>query len=343
MATEIRATVFTIESIKPHSNADKLEVVTALGWQVVTAKGLHKVGDRCVYIQPNSLIPDVWSEKWGVKAYLKGPEHNRVGQIRLRGEPSFGFIVGIPDGDWKDGDNLSDFFGIQKYEPPIKTTCGDAEKDHPLFPQYTHIENLRNFPDVFIPGEEIVATEKIHGTSSRSGSVENELMAGSMELRRKRPENEENWKSNTYWFPLSLPAIRNMIETEGKLHKQFIVFGEVYGSNIQKDYNYDTHGHVGFKVFDILIDGKYLSYDDATRICKEYGVEIVPLLYRGPFSLEAIKKIADGPTTLGNGHIREGTVVRPIKERRHPQVGRLVMKYVGAEYILSKHPDSKDV
>jgi len=342
MATEIRSTVFTVKDIMSHPNADALEIVNALGWQVVTQKGLHKVGDRCVYIQPDSLIPDVWAERWGVKAYLKGKEHNKVGQIRLRGEPSFGFIVGIPEGDWKDGDNVSDLFAIVKFEPPIRTSCGDAEKDHPLFPKYTDIENLRNFPHIFEAGEEVVATEKLHGTNCRIGYCNSEPMAGSMELRRKRPENEEEWKSNTYWFPFSIPAVRDMIETEGKLHKQFIVFGEVYGAGIQKGYTYDTHSKPGFKVFDIFVDGKYLDCDELDCKCKSYQVEMVPLLYRGPFSLETIKKIADGPTTLGE-HIREGTVIRPVKERRCPQVGRLVMKYLGTEYLLSKHPDAKDV
>jgi len=96
-------------------------------------------------------------------------------------------------------------------------------------------------------------------------------------------------------------------------------------------------------VFDIFTDGNFIDHDEMVYLCQTYGVQMVPVLYRGPFSLEAIKNVSDGPTTIGDGNIREGVVVRPVKERRHPRVGRLVMKYVGATYLLSKHPDSKDV
>lgn len=171
MATEIRATVFTVDEVKPHPNADRLELVEALGWQVVTGKGLRKPGEKCVYIQPDSIVPDEWSEKWGVKQYLKGSDHNRVGQIRLRGEPSFGFIVEAADPNWEDGKNVAQFYGITKYEPPVKMGCGDAASPHELFPKYTDIENLRNFPDVFEEGEEVIATEKIHGCIHKDTKV----------------------------------------------------------------------------------------------------------------------------------------------------------------------------
>lgn len=342
MATEIRATVFTVGEVKPHPNADRLELVEALGWQVVCGKGLRKTGEKCVYIQPDSLVPDEWAEKWEVKQYLKGPDHNRVGQIRLRGEPSFGFIVEAADQNWPDGENVAEFYGITKYEPPVRTTCGDAEVAHPLFRKYTDIENLRNFPNVFTVGEEVVATEKIHGTNCRVGMIDGVPMAGSMELRRKMPETEEAKKSNTYWFPWTLDSVGLMLNVLGAGFKQVILFGEVYG--VQKGYNYDvTPGKVGFRAFDLMIDGKWLDHDVFMEKCAKYGVETAPVLYLGPFSLQAIKQVSDGPTTIGDGNIREGVVVRPIKERHHPQVGRLVMKYVGDDYLLSKHPDAKDV
>jgi hypothetical protein len=93
----------------------------------------------------------------------------------------------------------------------------------------------------------------------------------------------------------------------------------------------------------LLIDGSFVDFDEFADLCNQFSVEIAPVLYRGPFSLKAIKEVSDGPTTVGDGNIREGVVVRPVKERTHPRVGRLVMKYVGDEYLLSKHPDAKDV
>jgi RNA ligase (TIGR02306 family) len=343
MSTEIRATVFTIDKVYPHPDADKLEIVHALGWQVVCGKGLRHPGQKCVYIQPESLVPDEWANKWEVKPYLKGPLNNRVGQVRLRGQPSFGFIV-EDDQNWQDGDNVASYYGITKYEPPIRTSCGDAERDHTLFRKYTDVENMRNFPDLFQQGEEVVATEKAHGTNSRCGKIDGELMAGSMELRRKKPADEEDYKKNTYWFPLSIPNVRKMIDYLSLTSNQVIVYGEVYGPSIQPGYAYDVlQGHIGFKVFDILVDSNFLNHDEVLSACIPFGVEMVPELYRGPFSIDAIKKVADGPSQIGCGSpFREGVVVRPVIERFHPVIGRLILKYVGSEYLLSKHSDSKD-
>lgn len=71
---------------------------------------------------------------------------------------------------------------------------------------------------------------------------------------------------------------------------------------------------------------------------------VVPVLWRGPFSMEKAKEHADGKSMMA-GHIREGCVVYPVKERDNPKVGRAIMKYIGIEYELSKHKDAdtKDV
>lgn len=342
MATRIKATVFTASEPKEHPNADRLEIIEVLGWQVICQKGLIEAGKQYVYIEPNTIVPDEWAEKWGIKKYLKGTDHNIVGQVRLRGEPSFGFVVKAPEAVlYNDGTDLSNFYGLSKYEPPVKMMHGDSETPHALFVKYTDIENLRNYPDIFEDGEEVIVTEKIHGTNSRIGIVDGEKMAGSMEIRRKEPEDYE---TNTYWFPWTLDSVAKMIEDLSKSYKQVIVYGEVYGNKIQNGFVYDAEkGKVGYKLFDIMIDGNFLSHDRLMHYCKEYGAETVPVVYRGPYSLEAIRKASEGDSVYGKQYIKEGVVVRPAEERTHPRVGRLIMKYLSDDYLLSKHPDSKDV
>lgn len=39
----------------------------------------------------------------------------------------------------------------------------------------------------------------------------------------------------------------------------------------------------------------------------------------------------------GANHIREGVVVRPIEEVLDPKVGRLILKYLGDDYVESKN------
>src|SRR5262249_27448383 len=52
------------------------------------------------------------------------------------------------------GTDVAARLGITKWEPPLESTDGEAERPHPAFHGYTDIENYRNFPDLFEPGEE---------------------------------------------------------------------------------------------------------------------------------------------------------------------------------------------
>lgn len=341
--------VCRIERILPHPNADALELAQIKGWQCVVPLGKYRAGGLVTYIPINSLIPLTHADRWGITKYLSvrtGPDApeppaGRVRCARLRGEPSFGVLIEVEDPTWTEGQDVREHYGIVKYIPPEKATAGDAETAHPLFVAYTEIENLRNFPGVLAEGEPVVVTEKIHGTNCRVGSIEGELMAGSMSVRRKRPEEFDR---STYWYPLSLEPVRMLVEAFAKTHRQVILFGEVYGSKIQ-DLAYGCKGRLGFRAFDLLLDGKYLNPEEFLSACALMGVETVPVLYRGPFSLATVRTLSEGNTLLGDIHIREGVVVKPLVERVDPKVGRVAMKYIGDPYLFSKSAerDTHDV
>lgn len=52
------ATIARIIDIKPIEGADNIEKVFVRGWQCVAKKGEFKVGDLCVYIEVDSIMPD---------------------------------------------------------------------------------------------------------------------------------------------------------------------------------------------------------------------------------------------------------------------------------------------
>ena len=83
------------------------------------------------------------------------------------------------------------------------------------------------------------------------------------------------------------------------------------------------------------MNGKYLDWDDVLNIAGAFEVELVPILYRGPFSLDKIKELAKGNSTFSD-HIREGVVVKPVVERIDPKVGRVILKYINDDYLFSK-------
>lgn len=331
--------VATIEAIKPHSNADSLELAQVLGWQLVVRKGEYQEGDRIVYFPIDTVLPLEVSERFGVTRYLS---KQRIRCAKLRGEPSFGLAVPL-DQDWPVGENVAEYYGALKYEPPVRVTAGDAETEHPLFVAYTEIENMRNFPVIFEPGESVILSEKVHGTQCRVGLIEGELMAGSKQLRRKRPV-EDRFASSTYWFPFTLEPVRALVEHLGRGHRQVILFGEIYGSKIQS-FHYGLHNKLGFRAFDLLLDGHYIDWPNFLDLCAKYGVETVPALATIEFDLDEVKRYSEGKTQLmaQDAHIREGVVVRPRYERHDPRVGRVILKYVSDSYLFGEKSDYTDV
>lgn len=317
-----------IDAIKAHPNADRLEIAVIKGWQVIVGKGTYQPGDSVVYVPPDAVVPVEWSDRWDVTKYLS---KGRVRCAKLRGEPSFGFTVSTDHLPFPlpVGENVADFFGITKYEPPFKPSTEDAAPEHPLFSKYTDIENLRHFPDVLQAGEEVVATEKIHGGNVRIGAIDGEIMAGSHRLRRKRPDD---LASSLYWFPLTLPGVESLLTALGADHKQVILYGEVYGR--VQSLHYGIENGVAFRAFDLLVDGKYLDWDTLVALCGHHGVPTVPVVYQGPFSLDQVKADSEGKTLVGGTHYREGVVVHPVIERHDERVGRVILKYVSDTYLL---------
>lgn len=319
-------TVRRIDAVKPHPNADRLDLAVVGGWQCVVPKNQYKGGELVTYIPPDSVLPPSLSEEIGVTKYLS---KGRVRAATLRGESSFGIVM-EPRG--AEGDNVADLLGITKYEPPIKFRGGDIEPNHPLFHSYTEIENMRNYPAMFCEGERVIATEKIHGSCGRVGLVKGDdgewtRLAGSKSSQRKFED------FSTYWFPWAIPSVAAMVD---RLHttarERVIVFGELFGK--VQALRYGHEGRLGFRVFDIAVDGKYLDHEAVASICRDAGVEMAPVIYDGPYTLAAIAKAASGMSTIhGANHIREGVVVRPAIERTEPAIGRLILKYVSDEYL----------
>lgn len=326
--------VCRIDAVNPHPNAERLELTAIKGWQCVIAKGLHKAGDLVTYIPIDTVIPLELSDRLGVTKYLS---NGRVRCARLRGEPSFG-VVAPPFGE--EGQNVAEALGCTKYIAPVKLLAGDAEQQHPLFEPYTSIENMRNFPAVFNEGEEVIGTEKIHGTNSRVGIIEGVRLAGSKGLQRK--ENPDS----IYWFPWKLPAVAAFCAGFPDA-KAVVLYGEIYGR--VQSLKYGVPKAIAYRAFDAKVDGRYIDPDDFASRCAAVGLDTCPILYRGPFSLAVIRAASEGRSTVpGADNIREGIVVRPVKERRHERTApgesdfRVILKYVSDDYLLGDSDNGAD-
>lgn len=79
------------------------------------------------------------------------------------------FYIAIEDGSHipvNEGDVVTDFLGITKWEPPIPVhMAGEVWNAHGMTLKYD-VENFKKYPNVLNEGEHVVMTEKIHGCVS---------------------------------------------------------------------------------------------------------------------------------------------------------------------------------
>jgi RNA ligase (TIGR02306 family) len=120
----------------------------------------------------------------------------------------------------------------------------------------------------------------------------------------------------------------------------FYLLGEIFGQGVQ-DLQYGAT-KPQFRIFDVYVgkpgQGEYLGYYGVVQVCAVLGLEMVPTLYQGPFSVDVMKKWTDGMETVSGKetNIREGIVMKPLEERRDDELGRVCLKSVSDKYLLRK-------
>jgi RNA ligase (TIGR02306 family) len=357
--------IVKINGVMPHPNADRLDIVQVNDWQCVTAKGNFKVGDLAVYFPIDSLLPaNVESAIFGPDAKVK-LTNSRVRTIKLRGAISQGIAV-RPEtfysshGPWYLGQDVTNELGITKYEPEVKgpsTTLGKSSRNqsNPNFHKYGGIENAKNYPDLFQEGEEVVVTEKIHGTNFRAGYVpfyadtlfkrvkqffgltpKYEFVYGSNNVQlQSKLLYKGYYNTNVYAETVFNYGLQDLLE-EGE-----VIYGEVYGDGVQKGYTYGCgKDERNLIVFDVMVNGKYLNILDAKNFCDARGLNFVPIIYMGTFNKEKILAMRDGDSILSpEQKIREGVVVKPVEEQMC-YIGRKFLKYISDNYLL-KNQDNE--
>jgi RNA ligase (TIGR02306 family) len=353
----IRITIETIDSIHAHPNADRLEIAHILGTQTIVGKGEFQPGDQVVFFPPDILLPPDVAADLGVQKYLKHAlwedangdiqkSQCRVAACRLRGIPSYGFVAPVPELPPFFETDLTDYYQAVKYEPPVKLTmAGDVMAEPSNFQRYTSIEHYYRYPHVLEPGTMVRVMEKIHGTNCRLGSLDieglNGFICGSHRTAQKM--RDARGKPSLYWEPLnSDPKVQTALQELNK-HGDTIIYGEIYGPGVQ-DMDYGVKpGKIGFRVFDISINGRYMNWDQLHTTCVGYGLQLMPLIYLGPFDPDLIEEWTNGPTLMVESDQvkakfkgREGCVITPLTEIYHPDVGRVVLKSVSADYLDRK-------
>lgn len=294
------ASIETISELKPHPNADRLELAKVLGWQCVVKKGEFAVGDSVVFIPIDTLLPDApWS------AFLKkGDSPVRLRTIKLRGEYSQGLVLPLsvlPDGPrgWHIGADVGGALGVKKYEKEIPAILSGTAKGN--FPQHlaakTDEDNGLSNPDLVAS----VLRHPCHVSLKLDGSsctilVENGVIQHVCSRNLSLQEDDRN----SFWKAARKANWEGFTGT---------VQGELMGPGIQG--NQLELPEPELYVFQIQQDGVWLNPLELANAADQLGLKRVPgIAWSWSGTLEDVQALADAQTLPNKP--AEGVVVRPM-------------------------------
>lgn len=374
--SEFKVPLTKILEIFDHPNAHSLSFAKVYDFNVIVRKNEYKVGDEVIYVPIDSVLP------FNLETKIFGPDSkiklnkSRVKQIKIRGHYSQGMIINISDVDeylktdiryndtYKLEDDLSADLGITKYTPPEASYQSglvrkrDKPRENPFFHKYGGIDNFKWYPDLFAEGEEVSITEKVHGSNCRAGYVPfvaNSLWRRILTLLKLAPTHQwvygsnnvqlqSRWNYKGFYGEDVYGKVLEKYGIKDKLKPGEVVYGELYGDGIQKNYTYGCkNGEHKFVAFDVKIQtettSEYLSPDDFQKFCKERDIPMVPELYRGPFNKDQAKALTVGDSVfVASQKVREGVVIKPLLEQT-TTIGRKLLKVISEKYLEGDQSD----
>jgi len=275
---------------------------------------------------------------------------------------NFDLIKGVPV---KEGDDVAELLGFKHYEEPepvqnINRTKiqyqspfrsllafwywllhklglkrdqlhGDNAKPPKNTPPTYDVESFKNYPRTFTEGEEVIVTEKIHGSNARYMFDGKKMHVGSKNLWKSE-------KSTCIWRrALAQHAWISEFCVNNPNHT---VYAEVVPT--QSGYAYGCkEGEVKLFVFDVLKpDGTWVDKRDLYGLDPlSVGQHLVPLLngHCKLFNLDDVKSLVEGESTVpGAKHLREGIVISSAVERNVRGVGRAQLKLKSMAFLLKE-------
>jgi RNA ligase (TIGR02306 family) len=295
-----------------------------------------------IYLPPDAVLPSDLASSFKGQAKLFGERRNRVRPYRLRRAVSEGLLLGpIPCG--RVGDDAASTLGVVKYEQPIPTPWRGECVHLPGLTVPYDIRSARRWPKVIGEGEPVEIAEKLHGTMCAIGYFprlnnlalpDGDTLVYSKGLSETGHALKAPNAENLYLKAADNLAMRERLRAAFS-NRPVTVFGEVYGATIQ-DLSYGR-ADPSFSAFDIYLGipgaGRWLDREEFNRVIGEIAPS-APVLYSGILWGDIVQRLASGATVAGNmAHMREGVVVRPLKERTDPRIGRAIVKYISPEYL----------
>lgn len=323
-----------------HPNADALEIARVGTYALVVQKGLYQDGDVIVMAPKGALLPPEIAEPF--QDYLSGG--SRVKEVRLRGELSQGIVLPldvvrkyVPDIDTLPfGEDVSEKLGIREYIPPVPSELqGRVERlqvelgiDATIIK--FDVDNYRINTQEFQEGEEVLITEKVHGSQLNAISFNGKIVVSSKGILKQGLVLHES-EGNAYWKALRNSGMYDFLLARENQEEVVQVVGELIPCQGGYDYG-QTESTM--RVFEYSVNGVPQVYDTLPQFVKDLWV---PILYRGAFSEDVAVSHSKGMETVSGKqrHIREGCVVTPIVPRHKRRGGWLRLKLINPKYKMT--------
>ena len=338
------ASIQVISDLQRIEGKDRIVLATVLGWHVIVQKSEYQIGDKCVYVEVDSQLPEKPEFE-----FLRS-KNFRIKTMKMAGVVSQGIcfpmsILPERKKEYYVGEDVTDILGITKYEPYIEdvTAQPTSKKKNPLtkikwlmrFQWYRKFVLPRRISDSFpafiqktdeiriqtIPqilqhkiDTKFVATEKIDGTSGTYALVRHKrkFLKDKFEYivcsrnRRLTPDN------SIYWAVSQKYDIENVLKKLISDHHRIVLQGECIGPKVQG--NKYKVSRPQFYAFNLIVDGKRLGSLFARSLLKEVHIPFVPIVDEDfilPDTVDDMLAVAHAQSAIGDT-LREGLVVRSM-------------------------------
>lgn len=335
----------TIEKILDKSvieDADRIELIKVLGWNVIAKKDQFQVGDFCIYIPIDTLV-DASRPYFSNLRSEKNPDTLvRIKTAKIRGVFSQGLVlpiscINLNSDEIYEGNDVSEILGVKKYEKEnILTMQGVNTYNIPFPTEYiskTDEDNLKTKPNCLneFLNKEIYITKKLDGSSMTLIKTDNKFLVCSRNLIL-----EEG--SVMYQYVLREKLKEKLLEQSENLAIQ----GEFCGPKVNgnqlglKDYE--------FYVFNIknLDTNNYFGLDEMQEFCLKLGIKMVPVLDKlicdENYTVNKFQEIANNIyyTRPNNKKIPgEGIVIRTTKS----EYSKVLQKMLSCKVINQNYRD----
>lgn len=319
------ASVQVIESISPIEGADKIEMCTmeGLGWQcVIGKKENHKVGDKIVYFEVDSILPEKPEYE-----FLREGKY-RIKTRKFKKQIAQGLIIQLPEGmqNIPAGTDITEIMGVKKYDPQgqeeaelsvpkhrskvmqylmqfkacryIYLKLNSHEKGNwPGWLSRTDESRIQNCAKIVLDhfNEEWYITEKSDGQSGTFFTYDRRVCG--IKRRTFGVCSRNIWlktkHSCNYW------DIAEKYDLEKKMKAYslpVVIQGEICGPKIQK--NKYVLKELDLFVFNVYIGGKMLSVDDMEAFCKINGLHSVHIITKSFIPAQVIATDINGVSDI---------------------------------------------